>query len=121
MTIGVSVESVSVSESVLVSESGNSIGFTKDKKRPNKRAINPTSKAAITVPSRTPANLPANTKERTPAITVIDTSKQILVTPNSVCHVITMARTKDSPGSIATLASTSVYTPNPRIRHPISR
>ena len=79
-----SVESVSVSKSVLVSESGNSIGSTKDKKRPNKRAINPTSKAAITVPSRTPSNLPANTKERTPAITVIDTSKQILVTPNSV-------------------------------------
>ena len=121
MTIGVSVESVSVSESVLVSESGNSIGSTKDKKRPNKRAINPTSKAAITVPSRTPSNLPANTKERTPAITVIDTSKQIFVTPNSVCQVITMARTKDSPGSMATLARTSVYTPNPRIRHPISR
>ena len=37
---------MSVSESVLVSESGNSIGSTKDKKRPNKRAINPTSKAA---------------------------------------------------------------------------
>ena len=30
MTIGVSVESVSVSEFVLVSESGNSIGSTKD-------------------------------------------------------------------------------------------
>ena len=121
MTVGVFAESAETSEFSAVCGSVKSIGSTKDKKRPSKRAINPTSKAAMIVPSRTPSNLPANTKERTPAITVIDTSKQILVTPNSVCHVITMARTKDSPGSIATLASTSVYTPNPRIRHPINR
>ena len=51
----------------------------------------------------------------------IDTSKQIFVVPKFVFHVRTIARTKDSPGSMTTSASTSIYTPNPRIRHPISR
>lgn len=32
-----------------------------------------------------------------------------------------MALTKDSPGSITTFAKTSIYTPIPRIKHPIKR
>lgn len=46
-------------------------------------------------------------------MTVSDTSKATFVEPNSVFHVEETARTNDSPGSIATLARTSVYTPNP--------
>ena len=88
---------------------------------PMSLAIKPTRRAAITVPSLTPSSLPANTKESTAAITAMDTSKQILVVPKFVFHVRTMARTKDSPGSITTSARTSIYTPTPRIRHPMSR
>ena len=54
-------------------------------------------------------------------MTASDTSKATFVDPNSVFHVEDTARTNDSPGSIATSARTSVYTPNPRITHPISR
>ena len=77
--------------------------------------------AEITVPSLTPSSLPANTKESTAAITAMDTSKQILVVPKFVFHVRTIARTKDSPGSMTTSAKTSIYTPTPRIRHPMRR
>ena len=73
------------------------------------------------VPSRTPLRCPVNTKDRIAAITAMETSKQIFVVPKLVFHVRTIARTKDSPGSITTSASTSMYTPNPRIRHPIRR
>ena len=51
----------------------------------------------------------------------MDTSKQILVIPKFVFHVRTIARTKDSPGSMTTSAKTSIYTPTPRIRHPMRR
>lgn len=59
------------------------------------------------VPSRTPASVPESTKDTTTAMTVIEISKQTLVVPNSVFHVRTTARTNDSPGSMATLASTT--------------
>ena len=69
--------------------------------------MNPTSRAAMIVPSRTPFNSFAKTKESSVAITVIVTSQAIFVLPNSRSHVCTTARTKDSPGSIATSARTS--------------
>jgi hypothetical protein len=74
---------------------------------PSSLAINPTSNAAMIVPSRTPFNFPENTKERTPAMIAIDESKTIFVVPKLVFHVCTIARTKDSPGSMTTSASTS--------------
>ena len=96
-------------------------GSRKESRRPNRRAMKPTSRAAIMVPSLTPSRRWAKSRERTAAMTVSDTSKATFVEPNSVFHVEDTARTNDSPGSIATLARTSVYTPNPRITHPISR
>lgn len=54
-------------------------------------------------------------------MTLIETSKQILLKPKSVFQVITTARTKDSPGSIATSPSTSRYTPKASTTHPASR
>lgn len=88
---------------------------------PRTLATNPTRSAAMIVPSRTPLRCPVNTKDRTAAITAMETSKQIFVVPKLVLHVRTIAWTKDSPGNITTSASTSMYTPNPRIRHPIRR
>ena len=88
---------------------------------PIKRAIKPTSNAAIIVPSLTPTSFPINTKDNTAAMTVIETSKATFVTPNSVFQVDTIALTKDSPGSITTFAKTSIYTPKPSIKHPINR
>lgn len=82
---------------------------------PRTLATNPTRSAAMIVPSRTPLRCPVNTKDRTAAITAMETSKQIFVVPKLVLHVRTIARTKDSPGNITTSASTSMYTPNPRI------
>ena len=55
------------------------------------------------------------------AVRLIDTSKTILVRPKSRCQVVDTARTKDSPGSMATLAAISRYTPKPRIRQPRRR
>ena len=52
-------------------------------------------------------NFPENTKERAPAMIAIDESKTIFVVPKLVFHVCTIARTKDSPGSMTTSASTS--------------
>lgn len=52
---------------------------------------------------------------------VMDTSKQTLVMPKSVFQVSTTARTKDSPGSMATSASTSRYTPKASTAQPTSR
>ena len=69
--------------------------------------MKPTSRAATTVPSRTPARPPASTTDRTAASTVMDTSKAIFDAPNSRFQVVQTARTKDSPGSMATLGSTS--------------
>ena len=83
--------------------------------------MKPTSSAAMRVPSRTPASWPASRKESTTAITVMDTSKQTLVVPKSVFQVMTMARTKDSPGSMATSPSTSRYTPKASTTQPMSR
>ena len=51
----------------------------------------------------------------------MDTSKQTLVVPKSVFQVWVTARTKDSPGSMATSATTSRYTPKAKITQPISR
>ena len=61
----------------------------------------------MTVPSRTPLSIPANTNDSAAAMTAIETSKQIFVIPKSVFHRNTIARTKDSPGSMTTSASTS--------------
>ena len=87
---------------------------------PKSLAIKPTNMAAIIVPSRTPFSLPENANERTPAITAIDESNIILVVPKLVLQVITIALTNDSPGSITTSATTSMYTPNPSTRQPAS-
>ena len=88
---------------------------------PNSLAMKPTRSAAMIVPSLTPSRRCAKISESTAAMTVSDTSKATFVVPNSVFHVEETARTKDSPGSIATFASTSVYTPKPRIRQPTRR
>ena len=60
-------------------------------------------------------------KESTTAITVKVTSLAIFVIPKSVCQVLLMARTSDSPGSMATLARVSRYTPKPRMMQPTSK
>src|SRR5699024_1227705 len=99
----------------------NSFASRKESFRPISLAMKPTRSAAMMVPSRTPSSRPAKMSESTVAITVRDTSKATFVVPNSVFHVEETARTKDSPGSMATFARTSVYTPNPRIRQPVRR
>ena len=65
-------------------------------------------KAATMVPSRTPFSSRARKNEAAAAMTAIETSNAIFVTPNSVSHLATTARTKDSPGSMTTSASTSM-------------
>ena len=84
------------------------MGLVKGSSRPSSRARKPTSRAARMVPSRTPWSRWASTRDSTAAITARETSKQILVRPNSVFQVVHTARTKDSPGSMATPATTSM-------------
>ena len=91
-----------------LAEPEKSRGSRKESHLPNRRAIKPTSSAAIMVPSLTPSRRWAKSRERTAAMTVRDTSKATFVEPNSVFHVEETARTKDSPGSMATFARTSV-------------
>ena len=113
-----SVFSSKTSSGALLAEEKNEAG--KGMKRLKSLAMKPTRSAAIIVPSLTPTRCPEKAMEVSAAMAVRDTSKQTLVIPNSNFHVDETARTKDSPGSIATLARTSVYTPKPSIRQPMS-
>ena len=81
-------------------------------------AIIPTISAAIIVPIPTPFNLWKIRKAETPAIIVIEASKQTFVVPKSVLNLTVTAFTKASPGSITTSAITSAYTPKPSIIQP---
>ena len=119
--ISAETEAAAVCSSLLFSFVRKRRGPRKASLRPNRRAMKPTSRAAMIVPSLTPSRRWAKRRERTAAMTASYTSKATFVDPNSVFHVEDTARTNDSPGSIATSARTSVYTPNPRITHPISR
>ena len=54
-------------------------------------------------------------------MTVIETSKITFIVPNFLCHVSLIALTNDSPGSMATFAITSKYTPIANTKQPIIR
>ena len=87
---------------------GNKIGFRKARYLPKSRAVKPTSRAAMMVPSRTPSRRWTKRNDNAAAMTVRETSNATFVLPKLVFQVVETARTKDSPGSIATFASTSI-------------